>query len=107
MKQTGAKMGLCGVLAALALISAASAVAGGPRGEAVPVSAAVETEEIYVLREYDGYIGIYIKGKTRLPVTVTDIEVRSLTGADRELVQAGLDVQGRENLMMILEDLGS
>ena len=38
---------------------------------------------------------------------VTDIEVRLLPAADRETLAAGLSVESREELLLLLEDLGS
>jgi hypothetical protein len=103
------KMGACGVLAALAVVMSASALSEiQPKSQSPSDSVqSVADSETYVLKEYEGYVGIYIKGETRLPITVTDIEVRTLPEADQNAIMDGLDVEGKENLMMILEDLGS
>ncbi len=70
-------------------------------------AAAVEPESAYVLREYDGCVAIFCGGKTAVPATVTDIEVRLLPEWDRQALAAGIAVDDPRELSMLLEDLGS
>ena len=41
------------------------------------------------------------------PMTLTDIEVGTLREADRQILNTGLAVADREELLTLLEDLGS
>lgn len=69
-------------------------------------SCAIEEAE-FVLREYDGCIGVFSPQSDDGPITVTDIETRSLREADREIVKNGIAVADREELLSLLEDFGS
>ena len=41
------------------------------------------------------------------PITLTDIEVGTLRDADRQILSTGLAVADREELLTLLEDLGT
>ena len=41
------------------------------------------------------------------PITLTDIEIETLRDADRQILNAGLAVADREELLTLLEDLGT
>jgi hypothetical protein len=67
-----------------------------------------ETEYVcYVLRDYEGYVAIFMENNSKLPMTVTDIQTSTLRALDRKLLETGMKLYSRERLMMILEDLGS
>lgn len=75
-------------------------------GEAV--SAMAESSEIcYVLRDYEGYVAIFVENDPSCPMTVTDIQVSTLRELDKMLLETGMKLYSRERLMMTLEDLGS
>ena len=110
--KTWIKLAGTGVLAAAAVWSAAAAISGisspaqpadSYEGVALP---APESGAEFVLREYDGCVAVFAAGEKK-PVTLTDIEVRGLRRADRELLSAGLPCAGREEVLALLEDLGS
>lgn len=61
----------------------------------------------YVLGEYGGCVAVYRPEDTVLPEQVTDIEIRLLPAADRRELAEGIVVQTREELLLLLEDLGS
>ncbi|MEG1730792.1 MAG: hypothetical protein RR269_03975 [Oscillospiraceae bacterium] len=61
----------------------------------------------YVLRDYEGYVAVFVENEPSCPMTVTDIQVGTLRELDRGLLQLGMKVQSHERLMMMLEDLGS
>lgn len=61
----------------------------------------------YVLRDYEGYVAVFVEDDPDIPMTVTDIQVYNLRELDRETLRTGLKVRSQEKLMMILEDLGS
>ena len=117
MKKTwikGAGLGLLTVAAAWSATSAFASI-----GSAAPQRAEVKRssfryepscsveEAEFVLREYDGCIGVFSPQSEDGPITVTDIELRSLREADREIVRNGLAVADREELLSLLEDFGS
>ena len=50
---------------------------------------------------------MYENGRRREPISVTGIELKCLRGADRAMVEAGIPVISRTELLQLLEDLGS
>ena len=61
----------------------------------------------YVLADYGGSVAIFENGETVNPLQVTDIELDTLRAADRAMIETGVPVSSREELMELLEDLGS
>ena len=117
MKSTWIKCAALTVLAGAAAWSAVSALSGINALTGRPEtrqkssfqyepSCAIEEAE-FVLREYDGCIGVFSPQSDDGPITVTDIETRSLREADREIVKNGIAVADREELLSLLEDFGS
>jgi len=81
---------------------------GGGENKEAAVSAMAETNSIcYVLREYEGYVAVFVENDPTCPMTVTDIQVSTLRELDRTLLETGIKLYSRERLMMTLEDLGS
>ena len=66
-----------------------------------------EDSAAFFLRPCDGFVAVYDGRREKTPVTVTDIELANLRGADRALVQKGIPVEDRRELLRLLEDLGS
>ena len=66
-----------------------------------------EAEAEYYLRACDGFVAVYGGKKGRSPVSVTGIEVSGLRGADRVLLERGIPVADRLELLALLADLGS
>ncbi|MEG1633323.1 MAG: hypothetical protein RR314_04650 [Oscillospiraceae bacterium] len=105
------------LLAALSLGAAVSAykAVGGIREREVEEKRPVYTyewscdpdEAAFVLREYDGHVGVFDSNAAKSPVTVTDIELDCLRRADRDMLTAGIAVADRAELLTLLEDLGS
>lgn len=60
----------------------------------------------YVVRDCDGFVGVYYIGEDS-PAVITEIPLENLREYDRELVISSFEVQSRDELMRILEDLGS
>ena len=52
-------------------------------------------------------IAVYEGSHTREPLLVTQIELSELRRADRAMIEAGLPVLSRTELLELLEDLGS
>ncbi len=66
-----------------------------------------QSDTCYVLRDYEGYVAVYVENDPSRPMTVTDIQVSTLRELDKKLLETGLKLYSREKLMMTLEDLGS
>lgn len=102
-----------GILALAAVAAAAGAISGitGPAGAAdEPDTAIVWPQDAenaqFILREYDGCVAVFAAGDST-PITMTDIPVRDLREADRALLNAGLPAADRDEVLTLLEDLGS
>ena len=61
----------------------------------------------YILRDYEGYVSVFASGADRKPLQVTGIEVAGLRRTDQELLRGGITVGSQEQLLLLLEDLGS
>ncbi len=72
---------------------------------AQPAPARSAAPERFELCEKNGCVAV-IDPAVGAPV-VTDIELGTLREADRRLVEAGISVSSREELLALLEDLGS
>lgn len=64
-------------------------------------------EESYCLRDCDGLVAVYYCSDMSSPVTVTDIETDTLNNNDRSLLQNGITAENKNELISLLEDLGS
>lgn len=62
---------------------------------------------LYFLRRDGDYVAVYPSGRAREPMEVTGIELQSLRRADLAMIEAGLPVSSRQELLQLLEDLGS
>lgn len=113
-------MGLRLRIALLLVLAAAAAFAGGeawrslraPEDANLPheiydAYAARAEDALYYLRESEGRVAVYETKRGREPLRVTGIELRSLRAADRAMVKAGIPVLSRQELLSLLEDLGS
>lgn len=88
------------------LDSAPSADAGG--GEVFVYEASCSAGEAeYILMEHSGVIAVFMPAGGDEPVSLTDIPVDTLRSVDRELLREGIAVSDREELLTLLEDLGS
>lgn len=61
----------------------------------------------YYLGSCEGYVAVYRERRDKAPMTVTTIEVSELRLADRAMIEKGIPVLDREELLYLLEDLGS
>lgn len=97
------------VIAALtaALVSVIAAAAFTLPEQPSPVQpVAEEAAEDYYLRDCDGYIAVY-RGSSSTPLDITDIETATLNDTDINLLRSGIPAHSRNELLMLLEDLGS
>ncbi|MBO5555831.1 MAG: hypothetical protein J5927_01470, partial [Oscillospiraceae bacterium] len=69
-------------------------------------AARAEGAEFY-LRGSDGYVAVFRGARARQPERVTGIELGGLRTVDRALVEKGIPVLDRKELLLLLEDLGS
>ena len=102
MVKTIIRMIIMITLMAVAVTMAAFTVAGfrrDPAGEGVSTG--------YVLAAYGGSVAVFERGDRESPLEVTDIELARLRAADRAMIETGVPVSDREELMALLEDLGS
>lgn len=60
----------------------------------------------YVLREYDGAIGVFVSG-SKVPLSVIDIDVRTLPDADRTALANGIFAADEDELNRRIEDYSS
>ena len=68
--------------------------------------AQADKAEFYI-KDRDGYVAVFNGERDREPLTVTGIELGELRNADRAMVQEGIPVPDRKELLLLLEDLGS
>ena len=106
------KLAGCGVLAVTAVLCASAAIGGITGGvrasdeEGVVDWPRTMDDAAVVLKEYDGCVAVFAVGGHE-PVTTTEIDVRTLREADRALLGAGLPAANRDEVLTLLEDLGS
>ena len=61
----------------------------------------------YYLKSCDGLVAVYKSQKQRVPLKMTAIETSALRTADRAMLEKGIPVVNKEQLLALLEDLGS
>ena len=94
----------------LTLAAGGAGSAKPPAEPAAAVSAPAEPtpEELrFIVRESGGKVCVFREGFQAQPAIVTEISVGDLPAADRALLEAGMEIAGREALLRLLEDLGS
>ena len=74
--------------------------------EPAPVSSEVTVTDGYMLREYDGKIGIFKVGKDE-PLSVISVDLRTLPETDRDALADGIYAADDEELSSRIEDLSS
>lgn len=105
MRRFAVKATVTAVLAAFAIVCAARCADSFRRPEAVPVSYDGAAAR-FVLRDYRGYVSVFAPSSPTEPVQITDVRTDSLRRADRALLEGGLTVGSREQLLLLLEDFG-
>lgn len=104
------KMLTLGILAVAAVLMTTAAVATQTKNALEKGTAACFAEpetSSYVLRDYEGYVAVFVENNPDCPMTVTDIQVSTLRELDKRLLQTGMKISSHERLMMTLEDLSS
>ena len=112
-------MGLRTRIALLLCLAAAAAYTGGaalkrlePAQTELPEEiyaayAANEKQAEYFLKTREGYVAVYTGKRASELSDVTQIEVDGLRTADRAMLEKGIPVVSRTELLTLLEDLGS
>ncbi len=108
------KITLLCLLLSGALYSGAMAIekVNGLRNSALPkevyssYSAQSETAEYY-LKSSSGFVTVFKDRNFKTALRVTEIESDSLRKADRAMLEKGIPVRDRKQLLQLLEDLGS
>lgn len=98
------KIFVCAVMIAAAVIFSSMALSSNGNS-AQPAEAA--SDAAYILREWNGYIGIFYANDLKKPFSVTDIQIATLRENDRQMLSVGIEADTQEQLMRLLEDYGS
>ena len=61
----------------------------------------------FYLRAHDGYIAVYPNRRGAGPERITRIEIITLRTEDQALLSRGIPASDRQNMLQLLEDLGS
>ena len=99
MAKTWIRMGLTLILVLTALVMALKCAATFRSG---PVTESGE----YLLAVAGERVAVYDLFDRREALEITEIELSSLREHDRALIEQGLPVESREELLTLLEDLG-
>ena len=60
----------------------------------------------YIVKEQNGYVAVFSSNPSQL-LEITDIAVKNLPAADRNLLRTGITASSRNELLMLMEDLNS
>ncbi len=77
-----------------------------PEQEAKETTTTTQTNVSYVLREWEGHLGLF-RGESAFPYQELDMPLTLLSDYDREMVQAGIEVETEKELRALVEDLTS
>ena len=109
--QVKSKMGLAVLMLVLAVLFALSAFAQAglsiSRSSGTAPAGGRENIGTYILREQDGFIAVYGADSANTPLELTDIEVSTLRRVDQDMLEQGISAKSRDELLTLLEDLGS
>ena len=99
------KIILCALLMLFAALSLGSVLTG--LGILRSPSAPANTDTAYVLKTWEGRIGVFCPPGADTPTTVTEIRVRDLPLSDRLALTAGVEASDYGQVIRLLEDYGS
>lgn len=72
---------------------------------AAPADAQAEQEQMqFVVKEYNGQVCVFHRDYSDIPAVMTPVSVQSLGSYDRELVEKGIYLPSREDVLKFLED---
>ena len=107
MRNQTAKLIGTAILAVCAALAAVRCAESFPDRHAQAAVSYDGAEAEFVLRDWKGYVSVFAPDDEDDPLQVTSIETASLRGRDRALLEGGLTVGSREQLLLLLEDLGN
>ncbi len=99
------KIALCVLLVIFAGISLLAVL--GRIGVLPALAAPASADGAYLLREWEGYVGVFCPPDADRPATVTDIRVRDLPLTDRLALAGGVSAEDYRDVVGLLEDYGS
>ena len=108
-----AVLSVMAIAATAMAVSAVKSIAVGQENNTAPTvidSATVSFEEAdaeYYLRDCSGYVAVFKGEKSNTPIEITEIETETLNDVDRQLLKDGIPAENKNELLMLLEDLGS
>ena len=106
--KAGLVMGLAAAAAVMAVLAVSSVAAPEDEIPDYYIEGTVSPQQAeYVLKDCDGYIGVYASAQAPAPEDITDIPTANLRPADRKLLARGIPVSNRSELLTLLEDFGS
>jgi len=79
----------------------------GLSAEEDAAEAAAAVEDRFVIRSYNGKVALFAEGFAAVPAVEIDIDVSLLRAYDRELLENGIIADTFEDVLRLLEDLGS
>lgn len=94
---------LLAVFAAMSLLAVLADLGVLSRAE----PALAQARSGYLLRSWDGFIGVFCPPDADEPVAVTDIRVRDLPLSDRIALNGGVAAEDYGRVIRLLEDYGS
>lgn len=102
------------VIFAITLGIALYAVLTRPKGEAqavvpqssVPIQQQEEPDYQYILKEYNGRLGVFLKGQQQ-PEKLYDVLIRTLPLQDQQELAEGVKVRDYAQLVSLIEDYSS
>ena len=78
------------------------------KAEQAETAVSVQTEmREYVVREHNGKIAVFSNGFQTTPMLETDIPTDGLRETDRQMLRDGIEAASYEDVIALLEDLGS
>lgn len=107
MKKT-VRLVVLGVILSTAAVMSSIAIGQISAGQLETVASVTEIRDsdAYLIKDFNGFVAVYYKDK-ETPALITDTPSLSLRVYDRELLDTGITVGSREELLRILEDLSS
>ena len=63
----------------------------------------INSQRLYIVKEYNGKIAVFEKGNDT-PFKTTEMQISLLPDYDKQMLQAGIEVNGQGELNTLLED---
>ncbi len=99
-------LGSCALISLFAMTMSTTTEDTEPETKVINAETAASSEQIYVLREYNGKIASFYKGK-ETPIDVFDVSVNSFGEYDKQALYKGIFAYSEEELNKLIEDYTS